>query len=93
MIDNVTPGWQQFGAVWLGYVGVASVKDGGPRPKLACHSAVRDEVHGSLPAGDVRPVWVGGTRFATIVDGRLIVSDAGRLPLRWPVLAVAEQSP
>ena len=55
-------------------------------------NAVRDEVHGSLPPGS-RPVWVGGTRFATVVEGRLFVSDSGELPLRWPLRTVAEQSP
>lgn len=48
--------------------------------------------HGTLPKVD-RPVWVGGARFAASLDGRLVVSDSGELPLRWPVLAVAEQSP
>ena len=49
-------------------------------------------VHGTLPKSD-RPVWVGGNRFAAALDGQLVVSDRGVLPLRWPVLAVAEQSP
>lgn len=49
-------------------------------------------VHGSLPKV-TGPVWVGGNRFAATLDDRLVVSDRGVLPLRWPVLAVAEQSP
>jgi hypothetical protein len=48
--------------------------------------------HGALPKVD-GPVWVGGTRFAATLDDRLVVSDRGELPLRWPVRAVAEQSP
>lgn len=54
--------------------------------------AVTGAVRGSLPKVD-RPVWVGGARFAATLDDRLVVSDRGELPLRWPVLAVAEQSP
>jgi hypothetical protein len=49
-------------------------------------------LHGTLPKV-ADPVWVGGTRFAAALDDRLVVSDSGELPLRWPVLAVAEQSP
>jgi hypothetical protein len=49
-------------------------------------------LHGTLPKV-ADPVWVGGTRFAAALDDRLVVSDSGELPLRWPVSAVAEQSP
>ena len=49
-------------------------------------------VRGTL-AGVVAPVWVGGARFAASLGERLVVSDSGELPLAWPVLAVAEQSP
>lgn len=49
-------------------------------------------LHGTLPKV-TDPVWVGGTRFAAVLDDRLVVSDSGELPLRWPVRAVAEQSP
>lgn len=49
-------------------------------------------VHGALPEVD-RPVWVGGARFAAVLDQGLVVSDSGEWPLRWPLLAVAEQSP
>lgn len=54
--------------------------------------AATGQVQGSLPkvAG---PVWVGGNRFAGSLDDQLVVSDRGVQPLRWPVLAVAEQSP
>lgn len=59
-------------------------------------SDVRDAVtgllHGSLPEVS-RPVWVGGNRFAATLDGQLVVSDRGVLPMRWAVRAVAEQSP
>ncbi|HSP05277.1 MAG TPA: hypothetical protein VLR27_17355 [Acidimicrobiales bacterium] len=49
-------------------------------------------LHGTLPKV-TGPVWVGGNRFAATLDDQLVVSDSGVLPLRWPVLAVAEQSP
>lgn len=54
--------------------------------------AADGELRGRLPKVD-RPVWVGGTRFAGLVDDRIVVSDGGELPLRWPVLAVAERAP
>lgn len=54
--------------------------------------AVTGLLHGALPEVDA-PVWVGGNRFAATLDGQLVVSDRGVQPLRWPVLAVAEQSP
>lgn len=54
--------------------------------------AVTGVLHGTLPKG-ASPVWVGGNRFGAAIDGQLVVSDRGVLPLRWPVLAVAEQSP
>lgn len=54
--------------------------------------AATGRLHGTLPEVE-RPVWVGGPRFAAVLDGGLVVSDSGALPLRWPVLAVAERSP
>lgn len=58
----------------------------------AVRSAATGLLHGRLPEVS-GPVWVGGHRFAAALDGRLVVSDDGELPLAWPVLAVAEQSP
>jgi hypothetical protein len=49
-------------------------------------------VRGTLPKV-TGPVSAGGARFAAALDRRLVVSDSGELPLRWPVLVVAEQSP
>lgn len=37
-----------FSRYYHAEIGVESVKDGGPRPKLVCHSAVRDEVWKTL---------------------------------------------
>jgi hypothetical protein len=55
--------------------------------------AATGAARGWLSKTGSRPVWVGGATYAAAVDRRLVVSDGGELPLRWPVLAVAEQSP
>ena len=62
-----------FSRYYHAEVGVASVKDGGRRPKLLCHSAVRDEVWKTLesvlryvPGGDHPATGTLETYFETI---------------------------
>lgn len=48
---------------------------------------------GALPGAFGDPVWIGGGRFAVLVDGGVAVSDGSQLAPPWAVWALAEQSP
>ncbi len=51
------------------------------------------QAHGSLPAADGDPVWVGEDRWAVLVDGTVSLSDGTTLSPPWRLRALAEQSP
>lgn len=48
---------------------------------------------GALPAAPGHPVWVGGDRWALLVDGRVAVSDGTERSPPWRLRALAERSP
>ena len=48
---------------------------------------------GALPAAPGEPVWIGGDRWAVLLDGVVRVSDGTELSPPWRFRALAEQSP
>lgn len=57
------------------------------------HDVASGEQRGSLPRATGEPVWVGGSRFAVLVDGVVSLSDGATLAPPWRLRALAEQSP
>jgi ribonuclease BN (tRNA processing enzyme) len=76
-----------FSRFYRGERGVASVREGGPKPKLLCHSAVRDEVWQTLAAALRYVDDPAGPTQGTLAHYFEIVAAVGAEPpgaATWP---------